>query len=250
MRVVIYKLTDPQEKEVIHLRNDARLRTILAPFLHAAPPQEAYLDAVFEPGCHPQTLHPLPPGTYLMVVRSVNENWCRVRVLVVTELELTARTFPDGFALLATLRGRPAAGVELHRVGDQGRGRTVRLGTTDAQGFLALPFPRHSVGSEMQIVATIRTRNIEDAEHRNCIRLHVPTPLAKTTQLKSHIFFDRSIYRPGETIRGRLVARRYDGVELPGLWTSQTDSAPLASPFADREVVVEVQVPEGPGRQV
>lgn len=236
VRVLLHDLDFSPREALIHDRTVEYLKQALTPFVEKDPGEESYSDDLLQPGLVDLGLAAPDPGTYLMEAHSTGSGWTRRQVLVVTDLDLTAQAGADGFALLATLRGVPVPGVEILRTGTGGKEDEERLiGCTDEQGLLVAPFPEDVKDDPLLLVGR------KDG-HRKTIILTRADPFHETPpEVTAHLFCDRSVYRPGETVSGRLLVRRHDSLKpLPGLISSSVDSEPVSSPLAGREIVVEL----------
>jgi len=235
VRVTHHDLFDSPGEALIHNREAEYLRETLTPFIQGDPEREPVDEELYEPDRIEQDLLPQVPGTYLMDVESVRRGWSRMEVLVVSDLDLTTQAGADGFALLATLNGQPAPGVEIRGILSPGaKEKEIAIGRTDENGLLLAPFPERMNSGSLLLLG-------RKGDHRKTVRLSRAAPLDDTPELKAHLFCDRSIYRPGETVSGRILVRRHEAAKpLQGLFGSSVDSEPVSTPLADREVVLEI----------
>jgi len=235
VRILVHDVDYSPGDALIHDRSEEYLRRTLTPFVKGDLEQDPHSEDLLLPGRSDPNIAAPRPGTYLMEARSVSKDWSRMQVLIVTDLDLTTQSCADGFALLATLRGIPASGVEIRRAGPgAGCEEGTVIGCTDDQGLLVAPFPEDMEKDSLLLVG-------RKGSHRKTVLLARSGSFREIPpEVRAHLFCDRPIYRPGETVSGRLLVRRHDSrLPLKGLLGSTVDSEPLSSPLADRAVVVE-----------
>ena len=228
VRLRLFHLSRPEETILIHERREFPLREALTPFLAEDPPRPPVLERTLSPGGGSRPLPVQPPGMYLLEVRSVTNGWRHMRVVVVTDLDLIMQTSCNGFVLLATLGGRPAPGVDI-RIAGQNRS----LGKTDERGLLAAPFPDSARNSWITLLGRCGV-------HWNTACLYTPSdPSSAMPELTSHLFLERSVYRPGETVLGRIVVRKHEsGTALQEVFGTACDTSTRSRPLENRLVVV------------
>jgi len=242
VRIRLHELSGPHAEALIHVRSGPRVKELLASLIKVRSAHSAALDTLLSPGRSELDIPCPPPSIYLMEVRSETQGLSRFQVLVVTALELVVHTSADGFALLATIEGDPAAGVEVVRLATVADGTRLPLGRTDERGLLVAPFPEDMKSGELVILAS-------KGPHRGTARLERTTAFGDGTsdlpEQTAHLFLDRSIYRPGETVQGRVVMRRHTAdAPLHGPCGGGTDSAPVSSPLIDGDTLLEVVLPD------
>ncbi len=158
-------------------------------------------------------------GYYVLEVRSVRDGWRRLRRVVVSDLEVVAQCFPDSAVILACVAGQPRAGVTVSVDGKA-------LGVTGDDGvFVARGSPLRHIDARLRDeggthLASVYGRSLRRSDSAD-----------ETT---AHLWIDRGAYRPGETVHGRLVVRRYEV-------RAQT-SLPVPRPASGR-VAIELRFP-------
>lgn len=167
--------------------------------------------------------NPLPAGVYVVKVETPQVGKFRFdpqyRLLVVTPYNLMMKVGQDDVLLWATdLRtGRPVPGLPL-RVMTNAESADV---TTDAEGLARVSFKRLDPWERVTVVAHpdqpdgLVVRNWQDGISPWDFRLNTSYRGAGT--LVAYVQTERPVYRPGQTIHWKLIARvDNDGVyELP-----------------------------------
>jgi hypothetical protein len=177
-------------------------------------------------------LLPPPPGAYVLEIESLATGYRRLRRLLVSDLDIQAVAGPKHVALLATLRGAPAAGVAITASTGPTTGAPGFAARTDGQGFALLDLGALGREAWVQLAGVLE----EGAwrHYAQCsIRLPEPRSLGPTVQ--AHLCVDRPLYRPGETCQGRVVLRLH---ELP-----EAEPALRTVPFASRPIRIRVEIP-------
>lgn len=210
-----------------------------------APPSALALDVRVDPKDDAETVLPAPgPGDYLLEVRSLESLWRSFRRIRVSELDVVAHAAPGGCVVLATMGDRPAAGVEIEvrERGDASPSRAV----TGADGLARValgraPAAARGLGFEAETV------DAQGARHRASFVLDAAGAPAALPELTGHLLIDRPLYRPGETIRGRLAVRRSDPRRIGAV---EDAFEPAAQPLAARSVRIDLRLRGEPPRSV
>jgi hypothetical protein len=152
----------------------------------------------------------LPAGEWLLEARSTNTPWRGVRRVLVSDLEALALT-QDGWIALATFDrdGNAAAQWELRRPGVE-----TERGQLAAQPELVhVPGLSHSHVNRCELrfsgqsgTAWLDTRELALVEQER-------------ERFLAHVMVDRPIFRPGETVLGRVVLRNcsWNGGDFAGV---------------------------------
>jgi len=226
VRVLVYRLSKVNED--------------IKPYLDGAPDSKPVVNRVLAPDQLVADLEPLPAGAYFVEVRSERSPWRHARRVVVSDLRIAVQAFPDGVAVLAGLENRPAGGVEITVRSCDEHGPEPRRGVTDADGLLILPL-------SSTLPPTARTYRLharfeKNGLHESCVFFTQPASVDPRQELRGHVLTDRPLYRPGETVRGRVLARIHGHARLAGLLEDPADR-PVTAPLAGRKVKLEVRLP-------
>jgi len=230
VEVSIFKLCGPDKVNLIYNREEGRLRKVLKPCFKNITKDDPFYEDVFSPRENDLWIPAPGPGTYLLKVRSIKNEYARIRVIVVSNLDAVAHSCADGFAIVAAINNVPSQGVKISNA------ETGELFCeTDDTGLALAAFPEEMQKKDLLCLCV-------KGEHRKLIsvnrRKHYKD---QPPEANAHIFMDRSIYRPGETIQGRIVVRRHDGAApFSGPLQKETDSSPVSSPLENREVIIEI----------
>jgi uncharacterized protein YfaS (alpha-2-macroglobulin family) len=155
------------------------------------------------------------PGLYAIAVSaqadfSESDNRVLSLVLVVGDLVLVTRPHQGGYeaTCLSGSTGEAAPGTEvsLYRFDWQKGHERVATATAGADGVVVFPHLGGRQGSGHFLVAR---RGPQVAVDGNWLFFHAEATSAAT--LSTLIYSDRSVYRPGQTIRFKVVAYRGDG---------------------------------------
>ncbi len=182
----------------------------------------------------PTLLPPATPGDYMIDVRSASRGWRRLRRVRASDLDVSVRTVAGGLVALATIGGRPAAGVECVLT-NRWSGDLLAKEPTDGTGLARFSLPVELARASLLLAVRVEPPN-GGGEHRADVACSLPDPQEKRPRLSAHIVVDRPIYRPGEVVRGRVVVRRHDA--RPG----------SAAPLSERDLKIEYRSGSGPTR--
>ncbi|MBI4878803.1 MAG: hypothetical protein HY812_03965 [Planctomycetes bacterium] len=148
-----------------------------------------------------------PPGEYLLEQRSLASGSTTLRRLLVSDLSLTVEAWEDGIAVLASLGGTPAASANVS-IGVDSSGACERRFelSTDEMGLAVVRIPADLRARSMRFDV------IADAGG-HCARVHdlcLQASEHESSWIEAHVMVDRPLYRPGDTVQGRVVLRRHD----------------------------------------
>lgn len=211
----------------------------------AAPPSALALDVRVDPKDDAETVLPAPgPGDYLLEVRSLESLWRSFRRIRVSDLDVVAHAAPGGCVVLATMGDRPAAGVEIG-VRERG-GAAPSRAVTGADGLARLALGRAPAAAR-RLGFEAETVDAQGARHRASFALDAAGAPVALPELTGHLLIDRPLYRPGETIRGRLAVRRSDPRRIGAV---EDAFEPAAQPLAERSVRIDLRLGGEPPRSV
>ncbi|MCB1203468.1 MAG: hypothetical protein KDN18_04350, partial [Verrucomicrobiae bacterium] len=141
------------------------------------------------------------PGFYLLIVSAspdfaTDDNLLSATTVWVSPLALISRQAPDGAEgfVLDALTGEPIAGaeVEIWSVDNNGRWkRDVMKKKTDATGFF------EEKAKDRAVLFLARHEGAEIASEQ----MHLWRNQSEVDPVRTYLFTDRSLYRPGQTIR-------------------------------------------------
>lgn len=174
------------------------------------------------------------PGTYLVGLRTVDNqtrHWLRVQV---TDLTLSALEEPDRvrFAVTSLASGKPMDGAQIHLDGlRDGKFVTLATGTTDAQGFFSWELQKRADAKIRRVIVTKGLDTlVVDPDHApaqyaednwtkpSAAWLDWTTNPAESRTEQSrtlcHVFTERPIYRPEEPVHIKGYVRSYLGGHL------------------------------------
>jgi hypothetical protein len=146
-------------------------------------------------------------GSYVLELTAASGDRRARRTVHVSDLEVSTLAFPASLVVFATLNDEPQAGVAVRFDEDGARdGATAPATVTDARGVALLATSRNARG---RVVAQFGAhRNETDVGYR--YGWWTPRTDDRVAPLLAHVTTDRPLYRPGELVRGRLLA--YDAV--------------------------------------
>jgi uncharacterized protein YfaS (alpha-2-macroglobulin family) len=158
---------------------------------------------------------PLAPGVYLLIASSpsLKDNPYGLRhLMVVSKFNLTLKTFQDGALVWATdlQSGEPAPGVNLAFYSSEGS--KIGSATTGQDGVAQLAFDQ----TRQNMILAISTEPF--AAVQNGWNSGISPydfqlqPAYSLPPYRAHIYTDRSIYRPGQTVYFRGIIRAEDDV--------------------------------------
>ncbi|MFH2005448.1 MAG: MG2 domain-containing protein, partial [bacterium] len=140
----------------------------------------------------------------------------RRMLLQATDLGLTVRYDVDRLLVLVTgLRsGQPLPGVEVKSYSKDGK--ELAEARTDARGIATLPGPRKLKQKGPQVLVAVQGDDaafvrVQGGEQGGWVSGYQPySRIPPIRQLRSHLYTERSPYRPGETVRLTGVLRTED----------------------------------------
>lgn len=181
---------------------------------------------------------PTPPaGAYVLEVRSPS-GWRVLRRVVLSDLDLAVQMVPKGLVVLATHDGKPAAGITLTLGTVDRRRRPFETVTTDERGLAIVALDEDRRGT---VVVDGVMHTPDGGVHRCQARSSNPGRHGTTSRWTAHVMVDRPLYRPGETVHGRIVVRRHREHLTDALIDRL--STPESSPAAGLGLDLEVTLP-------
>ncbi|MBN2491424.1 MAG: hypothetical protein JXQ29_11305 [Planctomycetes bacterium] len=149
------------------------------------------------------------PGFWLLEVRETPTGWRHTRPVLVSDLGFDCLTAGSHVVVCARLGDRPASGatVSVRRAS----GLPIAEGTCDGQGLATLaisPLGLETIGSGYAHVEVRSGAHVARADVSG-----VGQTLAVSEGLRAHVFCERPLYRPGETVHGRIFVRRIEAVD-------------------------------------
>jgi len=185
------------------------------PFPEATEPLTVYRDAgevrgragVLQSRQFGTHVMPPEPGHYVLELRSLATGWTRLRRVLVSDLVLTSQRHPSAVVVMASLRGKPLAGLRVRLCADE-----VHLtGVTDADGIARIDL------TDWTGLGSVFVRAEHDGHTAFC-RLWEPKQEWELGQRShAHVMTDRPIYEPGETVHGRIIVQKSFGDDHGGI---------------------------------
>lgn len=160
----------------------------------------------------------VPTGRYLLAVRSLSTPWWAVQPIEVSDLEAVAVLEEQALVLAAWDEDRPlAARFELAARHGQLRGAVEGHGTViPIEPGVGVP----DTSFELEVTSDAGPARLSGATGP-------PPERAVADGYCVHIMVERPVYRPGETVRARLILRRcrYDGRGRAAIPTTEAATA-------------------------
>ena len=176
------------------------------------------LSTIAEAGAIDCQVKPPHAGRFLLRARNVDLGWTVTRRLLVSDLRLLYQSFPNTLVLVAELKGSPQAGVTVHtRIGSDEH--TV---ATDEHGIAILRFEEDHEPRDVR--ASIQLASQKGRHLANLPYVATVSKTHLTTRHAFHLVVDRPLYRPGETVKGRIAVRRQQPSSDPSQGQSETVS--------------------------
>jgi uncharacterized protein YfaS (alpha-2-macroglobulin family) len=161
--------------------------------------------------------NPLRPGLYYLEMTAPNlAEWQRSKhVLMISPLNLTIKTGADQVLVWATdlVSGQPAPGIPVTILGEEGA--STAEGVTDGDGLLIVPYAAPEYGAIYAQAgapgeATFSLGSSYWSEGISSWDFNLQYEDYGHQQLKSYLYTDRPIYRPGQTVYFKGVVREPD----------------------------------------
>ncbi len=210
----------------------------LEPWIHGRPPTAAVLDLqIASEG--PPAIPALPPGRYVLEVRSLRTGFRSLRRLLVSDLDIAVQCSPTSSVVLATVNGAPAPGAKIAITPPSTPEAPVPplSAVTDAQGLAWIDHPG-AVWTNAEVSATFER---DGGQHRARTQIHRHYEEIIDRRYTTHLMVERPLVRPGETLPGRVLIRQHQAPNAPA--AREEGRAPQSSSAASQPIALRIHVP-------
>lgn len=171
----------------------------------------------------------LPAGRYTFVAETDGDR--KKKELCITSLRITSLILPSDKNTLVTVfdneTGRPVPGATVMSMNGWGTNeKVIARFVTDNNGECIVPYFNKDKSSNSRLIA-VRDASKYGTPYEDCttaLFIYPPsTHKEEKERTRSHIFTDRSIYRPGQTVHLSVIRYHQNGDDVKVLPDSEVD---------------------------